>query len=377
MPLLTDLPLITSGAQILGASGQPVRLEGVNWSGAHQNGLVPAGLDKLAASEIAGRIADLGLNHVRLTFALGTFVNNDGSLKTAPVADQWRLAANPAWQGSMSPWEVYQAVVAELTGAGVAVIPNCHMLYQGTCCSTADGNGLWYNANWPASTFYACWKMVVAALSPDPLVIGFDLKNEPRPATINGQVLTPSWGDGNPATDLRMMYADIIPQLRAAGGQGKLYIVEGPSYDTDMTQAGGHPVGTGPGTVASLHDYAWDHPGNPVPSQADYNAAMDARAGYLVTQNKIPLWIGEFGCDSGNHDSMNSGWATRFINWAGPRGVSWCWWQLSAEGVLGIEPQTNVTKFFDGDREGYGLFAGDDWRGTQQRILDAMGVDAG
>lgn len=373
MPLLNP-PLTTSGAKILDVLGEPVLLQGVNWSGAHQNGMVPAGLDKLPRTEIARRIAALGLNHVRLTFALHTFASNAGQLISTPVADQWRLAANPDLQGGASSWDVYQAVVQALTDKGIAVIPNCHMLYQGTCCSEADGNGLWYNANWPASAFYAVWGMVVQAFSDNPLVIGYDLKNEPRKATISGQLYAPSWGDGNPATDLRMMYADLIPKLRALDGGGKLYICEGPDYGTDLSQAGAHPVGTGPGTVLSLHDYSWDH--NPLPNQADYNANMNAKAGYLVQQGKVPVWIGEFGCDSGNHASMNSGWVTRFINWAGPLSLSWCWWQLSAEGVLGIEPQTNKQEFWDGDREGFGLFAGNDWRGTQQRILDALGVEA-
>ena len=47
----------------------------MNWGGAHQDGLVPAGLDKLHRGEITQRIAGWGLNHVRLPFALGTFVH--------------------------------------------------------------------------------------------------------------------------------------------------------------------------------------------------------------------------------------------------------------------------------------------------------------
>ena len=367
---LLNAPLTTSGAQILDAAGQPIRLAGVNWSGAHQNGLVPAGLDKLHRSEIISRIAGWGLNHVRLTFALGTFVTNDGTFKAGPAPDQWRLAANPDLQG-LSPWTVYQQIVADLTAAGLAVIPNCHMLFQGECCSTADANGLWYNGSWPAATFFSTWKTVAQTFAADDLVIGYDLKNEPRPATVNGSVLTPSWGDGNTATDLRAMYASLIPQLRAVpGGGSKLFICEGPSYDTDMSAVGAHPVGTGPGTLYSLHDYSWDHPQSE--TQDAYNAAMDARAGYLVTQGKAPLWIGEFGTNTDVHDSMTRGWMPQFLAWAAARGVHWCWWQLNAETVLSIEPVTNVTKTVDGDRETYGLMSGDDWNGSQARTMAAL-----
>ena len=77
MPLL-NAPLSVRRAQFVDAAGNPVRLAGVNWGGAHQDGLVPAGPDKLHRDEIAQRIVNWGLNHVRLTFALGTFVNNNG-----------------------------------------------------------------------------------------------------------------------------------------------------------------------------------------------------------------------------------------------------------------------------------------------------------
>ena len=130
MPLL-HAPLSVRNAQIVDAAGTPIRLAGVNWGGAHQDGLVPAGLDKLHRDEIARRIAGWGLNHVRLTFALGTFVNNNGSLKTGP-ADPARLAANPDLAG-LTPWAVYQAVTESLTAAGLAVIPNCHLLYPVPC----------------------------------------------------------------------------------------------------------------------------------------------------------------------------------------------------------------------------------------------------
>ena len=58
-------PFSTRGRDILDGTGQPVKLVGVNWGGAHQNGLVPAGLDKLHRSKIIQRIVDWKLNCVR------------------------------------------------------------------------------------------------------------------------------------------------------------------------------------------------------------------------------------------------------------------------------------------------------------------------
>ena len=87
-----------------------------------------------------------------------------------------------------------------LTDAGLMVIPNCHLLFQGWCCSDHDGNGLWWNGNWPSSRFTNDWLTVAAAFASNPLVIGYDLKNEPRTATFGGTTYTPSWGDGNSDT---------------------------------------------------------------------------------------------------------------------------------------------------------------------------------
>lgn len=361
-------PLSVSGAKILDASGNPVRLAGVNWSGAHQTGLVPAGLDKLHRSEIISRIAAWGLNHFRLTFALGTFVTNSGVLKTGP-ADASRLAANPDLQGA-SPWQVYLEVVKNLTTAGIAVIPNCHLLFPGQCCSTSDANGLWHNSNWPSSTFTNTWLMIARQFAGNPLVIGYDLKNEPRDATFSGKTWKPSWGDGNDDTDFRQMYGNTAARIRAvSGGNVKLFFCEGLGYATDLTHAGAEPV-PGDDVVYSLHDYSWFHAADI--SQADYSAAMDARGGYLMAEGTAPVWVGEFGTDTDRHDAMTSGWMPLFLAWTQARGVHWCWWQMSAETVLAYEPTTNALKTPDGDRETYGLMSGNDWHGTQDRIIAAL-----
>lgn len=367
MPLLIP-PLSTSGPRILDSGGSPVRLAGVNWGGAQQDGLVPAGLDKLNRADIAERIVGWGLNHVRFPFALGTFMTNNGSLKTGPVPDPASLAANPDLAG-LSPWEVYQECVTALTGAGLAVIPNQHLLYPGWCCSEADCNGLWYNGSWPASTFTACWELVTRAFAGNPLVIGYDLHNEPRPATVNGQLLTPSWGDGNAATDMRLLYHDTITALQQASSS-KLWFCEGLDYAGDLTRAGAHPVGI-PGTVYSMHDYSWyNHPQGQ--SQAAYFAQMDANGGYIPESGQAPLWVSEFGTDLGTAASMSGGWMANLLAWIAARGVHWCWWQLSAQQVKGTEPVTNVLKAADGQRETYGLMSGQDWLGDQSEVLGLL-----
>jgi hypothetical protein len=48
--------------------------------------------------------------------------------------------------------------VEVLTDAGLIVIPNCHTLDAGWCCSENDESGLWFNDRWPAAKYFAAWQ---------------------------------------------------------------------------------------------------------------------------------------------------------------------------------------------------------------------------
>jgi hypothetical protein len=371
-------PLSTSGARLLGADGQPYSLGlGVNWGGAQQDELLPYGLDRLHRSKIIGRITGWGMSHVRFPFALGTFVMNDGTPKTG-LAKASRLAANPDLQG-LTPASVYQILVEDMTAAGLVVIPNAHLKYQGWCCSQADNNGIWYNDNWPSSTFTDTWIMVAQWFRDNPMV-GYDLHNEPRPATIGGSLRTPTWGSnwaGSFPTDFRDMYQNTIGRLRAVETDtSHLMFCEGLAYAGDLSGWGAKPV-TGKNIVAEVHDYSWYHENTDgsQQSKADYYAANDAKWGYLLTQGKVPVLVGEFGSNTdASTAAQGSGWLPNFLAYYADRqpcGASW--WELSATNVIGTEPVTNVVKMPPGGRESYGLMSGQDWLGSQ---VDMLGLIA-
>src|SRR4029077_17290644 len=126
-----------------------------------------------------------------------------------------------------------------------------------------------------------------------------------------------------------------------------------------------------PGVVASVHDYSWFHPSGQ--TLADYEASMDARGGYLVTEGTVPLWVGEFGSDTDVPlASMRRNWLPMFIAYAAKRNLHWCWWELCATAVKGTEPSTGTPKTALGQRESFGLMAGQDWLGTQASLLDTL-----
>src|ERR1700677_1591562 len=246
------MPLSTSGRFIVHADGRRVRLAGVNWYGAHEDLGVAPGLDRTDRRALARQIAAYGFNSVRLPFSLWM------TEQTAPVPGEY-LAANPDLAGA-TPMQVYDACVQALTGEGLIVIPNCHILDPGWCCSEDDGNGLWYNRRWPASKFFAAWQGIAARYQANPLVAAMDIMNEPRRTTIGWRGRTPTWGT-RPKTDIAAMYT-AVGNLIHEVSPDVLIICEGLGYAADLTGAARHPVRLErPGRVVySLHDYPWFHP---------------------------------------------------------------------------------------------------------------------
>jgi endoglucanase len=368
-------PLRVSGSSILGHDGSPVRLAGVNWAGAYQDNRVPTGLDKLHRSKIIDRVAGWGMNHIRLPFAIGTFMNKDGSLFSGAVSTA-RVAANPDLRG-LSPWQVYTQLADDITAAGLYCVLNKHLSYPGGCCADVDNNGLWYNDNWPSALFTDTWVMLAERFRDNPLT-GYDLHNEPRPATIGGSVRTPTWGTGSGGsfpTDFRSLYQNTIGRLRAAeAGISHLVFCEGLSYAGDLRGWGANPV-TGANIVASAHDYPWfhQHADKSPQTWAEYSAQNEARFGYLETQGKAPVWIGECGSNTdSSRAAFNHGWFPNFLRWARENDSHWCWWNLSSTEQTATQPATNKVLFQDGQREGFGLMAGQDLLGSQADALASL-----
>ena len=355
-------PLSASGRYIVDAHGRRVRLAGVNWYGAHEDDGVVSGLDRTDRVRLARAIVRLGFNSVRLPFSLWM------TEQATPVPDEY-LAANPDLFGA-TPMQVYDACVEALTGAGLVVIPNCHTLDAGWCCSESDESGVWFNDRWPRAKFFAAWRDTAARYASNPLVAGIDIMNEPRRSRVGGRVLTPTWGTGH--------RADIAAMYTAAGNlihevsPDVLIICEGTGFAADLTGVASHPVRLEhPGKVVySLHDYAWYHPREQ--PKAAYHEQMERAGGYLLSQQIAPVWIGEFGNDTRSLAGFSGGWWNNFAGWVAAQDVDWCWWALNPTQPRGTVPVTGRHRSDWGDPEPWGLLA-PDWRGVANpAVLDIL-----
>ena len=357
-----QLPLSASGRYIVDARGRRVRLAGVNWYGFHEDDGMAPGLDRADRRILAQRIALLGFNSVRLPFSLWM------TEQATPVPSEY-LAANPDLAGA-TPMQVYDACVQALTEAGLIVIPNCHTLDAGWCCSEDDQSGLWFNDRWPATRFFAAWREIAARYASNPLVAGMDVMNEPRRSRVGWRVLTPTWGT-RPKTDLAAMYTAVGNLIHEVSPE-VLIICEGPGFAADLTGVARHPVRLErPGKVVySLHDYSWFHPqGQP---RAAYLEQMHRVGGYLLSEQMAPLWIGEFGNDTRSMAGFSGVWWNNFEAWVTENDVDWCWWALNGTQPRGTVPVVGRHRSDWGDPEGFGLLA-PDWRGVANPgVLDLL-----
>ena len=306
-------PLHTRGYEIRDAAGHSVRLTSVNWYGFDQKEFVVGGLDHAPLETIVDQIKALGMNSVRLPWANETIERNP------PIAD-YAVKANPQFRGKRA-LDVMDAVIAALAQAHILVILDNHMSRADWCCSETDGNGLWYNAEYPESQWLADWQTIVARYKHQPWVIGADLRNELRSGA--------KWGGSDPRLDWHAAaerggnaVLDVNPRL--------LVFVEGPQYSTDLRGFSNLPVrlNVSHRLVYSPHAYASAE--HRFENYAELRAAYDERAGYLLhAKPAVPLWVGEFGACQTLDCGEGSQWLRWFVQYLGDKDLSWSWWPLN------------------------------------------------
>ena len=311
--------LHTAGSYIVDSKGHRVRLNAVNWYGGESSDYVVAGLETASLQSIVRRIRDFGFNTVRLPWSNELYESN-------PLVVGSVLAANADLKGEHA-LAIMDRVVNALTGAGIMVILDNHNSDAEWCCSDDDGNTLWYNSRFPEASWLNDWKSMAQRYKDNPLVIGADLRNEPRG--------TASWG-GSAATDWHAAAqrgANTILEVNP----NMLIFVEGVNYALDLSGVSSQPVivNVANRVVYSAHNYGFDHS-----ATAGYDAFVSSitpKWGYLVTgANPQPLWIGEFGtcntastCVSSTSSKDNGYWFGFLTAYLETHGIDWCYWAVN------------------------------------------------
>jgi len=272
--------------------------------------------------------------------------------------------------------ERLHAIVEQARQVGIKVV---FVNHANSSLDPNQRNGLWYDlggasdntdgAGRPGTTtqekFLSDWERVAREFSGDSTVIGYDIRNEPQ-----GYGGMCTWGDGNPDTDIRLMYEQVGNAILAIDPD-KLIICEGPQNYAE-SYAGASPAPWGDLSVAGQFPVRLDVPNKLVYSVHDYPhyvarfepdsgpekvALMNKAWGYLVTQDIAPVWIGEMGANFdgswGDENPENSrAWAETLFDYmsgklghlGGPTfsdddeqisGNWWVWGNLSGDQLSG------------------------------------------
>lgn len=167
-------PFVTSGRYIRDATGKNITYAGVNWPGA-ADVMIPEGLQYQSIETIVTKIKSLGMNAIRLTYAIEmidqiyTNGGKDIPINTAltkvlgatngPKVLGQILARNPSFTAATTRLQVFDAVAAECARQEIYVHLDNHISKGMWCCSTGDGNSWWGDtyfsvANWTRGLGY-------------------------------------------------------------------------------------------------------------------------------------------------------------------------------------------------------------------------------
>ena len=136
---------------------------------------IPTGLHKETPEKISLMIKDQGFNCVRLLYSVYMWENN-------PIVHVDAIAALPESKtGSVRALQIFDRVIAALADANILIILDNHVSDPAGCCDPFDQNGLWFNERFPEEKFIESWIGMAGRYRNEPMVIGYDLRNEMRP----------------------------------------------------------------------------------------------------------------------------------------------------------------------------------------------------
>ncbi|EOA91765.1 glycoside hydrolase family 5 protein [Exserohilum turcica Et28A] len=151
---VTALPLSTRGRDIIDGTGNVFHFISTNWPG-HQEIMIPEGLQFASAEDIAARLPKLGLNSVRMPFAIEMV---DDYLANSPKQTLEKsvlnavpgtngtdllnaiLKNNPKFTKDTTRLQVWDAVAQALSDQGILIHLDNHVSKAMWCCAQDDGN---------------------------------------------------------------------------------------------------------------------------------------------------------------------------------------------------------------------------------------------
>lgn len=174
------LPFHTAnGTDILSSDGQVVKYLGTNWA-AHQEPMIPEGLQYSSIQDIVSNIKGFNLNSVRLTFAIelvddildnGGDVSLENTLVKALGVENGTLilnkvlSHNPLFTKHTTRLEVFDETARELGKQGILLHLDNHMSVAKWCCGAADGNAWFGDSEFDVEKWVRGWSFMASHVS--------------------------------------------------------------------------------------------------------------------------------------------------------------------------------------------------------------------
>ena len=361
-PLHTTGYWHTQGNQIVDDTLRPVRIEAINWYGFETRDRVPHGLEQQDYHAILASIHALGFNVLRLPFSNEAVESNTIPDKIGFTNGKGKINQDLRHLHTL---EVMDHIIDAAGDLGLRVILDNHRSDAG---DGPQSSGLWYTNRFPESRWIADWQMLAGRYKTkfnkngQPIVVGFDLRNEPHSIGSTGGAC---WtGDqargGCPPSNATQNWTSAA--IRAGNAillenPGLLIFVEGTDcYEGDCTFWGSNLEGVRNSKVVltlpdhvvySVHDYG--------PSEyhhAWFNASTTSSTlvniwmkywGFLIADSIAPVWVGEFGTGPKPSDAADQApgsqgqWFSVLTSFLAAHPViNWGYWALNGEDRYGI-----------------------------------------
>ncbi|AEO58520.1 glycoside hydrolase family 5 protein [Thermothelomyces thermophilus ATCC 42464] len=386
-------PLVTSGRWIHDASGNNVTYAGTNWPG-HTDVMIPEGLQYQSIETIVQKVKSLGMNAVRLTFAIQmideiyanngkditlerAFVQALGQTNGIKVLNQV-LANNPQFNTSTTRLQVFDAVAAELNKQQIYIHLDNHISKGMWCCSSTDGNSWWGDTYFSTENWVRGLSYMAEHGKSWPALTSIGLRNEPREPTSNPALAQSSY-------NWQSWYRYMRQGADAVHGANPdlLIFLSGLNFDTYLTPVvRGEPLA--PGTdrfdvadfaagpagklVLELHNYETGATScDALRANLDRNGFEALLSPDDAVANVLPVVMTEFGFQMDDR-TWRGVYASCLAQYLPERKAGWTIWVLAGSYYV-----RSGTQDYD---EGWGLLNHDwsDWRspGYVDGALKAM-----
>ncbi|KAH8650528.1 putative endoglucanase E1 [Tricladium varicosporioides] len=341
-------PFVSSGRYIHNSLGENVTYVGVNWPGA-ADAMIPEGLQYQPISKIVSDIKSLGMNVIRLTYAvemvddifdnggdktlLASFQNALGTANGLTVVNKI-IANNPSFTQSTTRVQVFDAVAAECKKQGIYVHLDNHISKGEWCCSLTDGNGWFGDTYFNVTKWKRGWEFMAKRGASWGNLMSVGLRNEPRDTSNNAAVsATYNW-------ETWYTHMTSAASTVHTANPDVLIFFSGLNYDTTLAPITlGSDLGSGSKFIASsfpyankivleLHNYQTTATSCSSITSGLYNGGYNAMdTTNTAVKNILPVVMTEWGHDETNSE-YSGVYATCLKSYLGGLKGGWMVWAL-------------------------------------------------